>query len=393
MRLKKTARKVQIPRVAILVDTSTSWGRRVLQGINNYARNHGPWQVFVEARGGAERLRVPAGWQGDGIIARVSDSSMVAALRALNLPVVNVSAIELPDATFPRVTYDIKAGAAMALNHFLDRGFRHFAYFDMLGMSYVTAQQNAFMEAARQSGHECEVYSIKPRTETDPDWNLDLVKVGRWLKSLPKPVGLLTWSPGSGRELINACQIAGLLVPEEVAIISGSNEDILCEMLRIPLSAIQVGSEQIGHHAAGMLDKLMRHGTAPKKPIYLPPLRIVTRQSTDTLALKDPALVKALSFIRHNAGTPIQVGDVAREAGLSRRVLERRLLQSLGRSPATEIRRVHLERAKSLLVGTDLPIPDVADAAGFGSPEYFACTFKAEMRKTPLQYRKEIRSR
>jgi LacI family transcriptional regulator len=104
-------------------------------------------------------------------------------------------------------------------------------------------------------------------------------------------------------------------------------------------------------------------------------------------------MVKALGFIRENAAKPVQVSDVAQETGVSRRVLERRFLQALGRSPATEIRRVHLERAKSLLVGTDLPIPEVADAAGFGSSEYFAYVFKTEMRKTPLQYRKEIRSR
>src|ERR1019366_6790380 len=103
-----------------------------------------------------------------------------------------------------------------------------------------------------------------------------------------------------------------------------------------------------------MLDKLMRQGTAPKKPILIPPLRVVTRQSTDTLALLDPAMVKALSFIRENAAKPIQVGDVAQEAGVSRRVLERRFLQALDRSPATEIRRVHLERATSLLVSTDM---------------------------------------
>lgn len=393
MSRKKTVRQARVPRVAVLVDTSTSWGRRVLQGINNYARKNGPWQIFVEARGMEERLRVPPGWQGEGIIARVGSSQMAAELKALGLPVVNVSGIQLPDDGFTRVTTDLRNGASLALNHFLDRGFRHFAYFSLMGLSYVAAQQDAFVVAVRQSGNECAVNSVKPHTGAEPDWNLDLAKLGQWLKSLPKPVGLLTWNSSSGRELIYACQMAGLLVPEEVAIISGSDDDVLCEMLHIPLSAIQVAGEQIGHRSAELLDKLMRGGTAPKKPILIPPLRVVTRQSTDTLALHDPALVKALSFIRENAGKPVQVGDVAREAGLSRRVLERRLLQSLGRSPATEIRRVHLERAKSLLVGTDLPIPDVADAAGFGSPEYFAYTFKAEMRKTPLQYRKEIRSR
>ncbi|MBI5385407.1 MAG: substrate-binding domain-containing protein [Verrucomicrobia bacterium] len=391
--LARPLRPAPVPRVAVLVDTSTSWGRRLLQGINNYTRKHGPWQVFVEARGMEEPLRVPPGWQGDGVIARVGHATMAAELQALRLPVVNVSGIQLPETDFARVTTDMKAGAALAVNHFLDRGFRHFAYFSLLGLSYVATQQDAFVEAVRQSGNECAVHAVKPRTGAEPDWNLDLAELGRWLKSLPKPVGVLTWNASSSREIMFACQVAGLLVPEEVAVLSGSDDDVLCELLHVPLSAIHVASDQIGHRAARMLDKLMRGGAAPKKPVLIPPLRVVTRQSTDTLAIRDRALVKALSFIRENAARPIQVDDVARQAGISRRVLERHFMQILGRSPATEIRRVHLERARTLLVESDLPIPDVAEAAGFGSPEYLAYVFRTEVGMTPLRYRKEIRSR
>ncbi len=391
--LRRARGPSQVPRVAVLVDTSTSWGRRILRGINNYTRKRGPWQIFVEARGMEERLRVPPGWQGDGVIARVGNAAMAEELKALKLPVVNVSGIQLPNAEFPRVTSDLRAGAALALDHFLDRGFQHFAYFKLQGLSYVVAQEHAFVEAVQKAGKECAVHAVKPRTGAEPDWNLDLAALGEWLKSLPKPVGLLTWNPSSSREIIYACQIAGLLVPEEVAVISGSDDDVLCELLHIPLSGIEVAAEQIGHHAAAVLDKLMRGGAAPKKPTLIPPLRVVRRQSTDTLAIGDRALVRALSFIRENAGREIQVDEVARQAGVSRRVLERRFTQVLGRSPATEIRRVHLERAKTLLVETDLPIPDVAEAAGFGSPEYLAFLFRTETGKTPLRYRKEIRSR
>jgi LacI family transcriptional regulator len=68
-------------------------------------------------------------------------------------------------------------------------------------------------------------------------------------------------------------------------------------------------------------------------------------------------------------------------------------MQVLNRTPASEIRRVHLERAKRLLEETDLPIPDVAEAAGYGSPEYMAGIFRSELQTTPLKYRKQIRGR
>ena len=280
----------------------------------------------------------------------------------------------------------------MALAHFAERGFKHFAYFSVLGVTYVGTQKDAFVHAVRESGKECSVYAVKPQAGAEPNWNLDIARLGEWIKGLPKPVGILTWNASGGREILYACQFAGLLVPEEVSVLSGSDDDVLCEHLRPPLSGVLVDAEQIGHAAAALLDRLMQGKPAPTEPTLIPPLSVVTRQSTDTLAMDDSKLIRAIAFIRENAAQPIQVNDVTRHAGLSRRVLERRFLQTLGRSPASEIRRVHLERARHLLLETKLPIPEIAEASGFGSPEYLAYAFKSQTGQTPLEYRKTIRS-
>ena len=382
-----------LPRVAILVDTSTSWGRRVVKGINNYSLKHQAWQFFVEARGLEERIQVPRGWDGDGVIARVGNEIMAADLQACRLPVVNVSGIELAKAGFPQVITDVTALAALALQHFLDRGFRHFAYFSLLGLSYVAAQQRAFIAAAKKAGCDCDVYGVRSHIGAEPDWNLDSAKLQTWLKVLPKPIGILTWNADSSRQLIYACELAKLHVPEEVAILSGSDDDLMCEVSHIPISAILVAAEQIGYQAAELLDRLMKGQAIAKKKILLTPNGIVTRQSTETMAIRDPALVKAVSFIRAHADRLIQVEDVTRHAGISRRGLEMRFAEMLGRTPAEEIRRIHLERAKKLLLETDLPIPDVASGSGFGSPEYMTYVFRSELKHTPLKYRKLMRGR
>lgn len=377
----------------MLVDTSSSWGRRIIHGVHNYLLKHGPWQLFLEARGMEETPQMPRGWEGDGVIARISSLQMAEQLAALRVPVVNVSAIELQGNRFCRVVNDLNATAEMAFSYFANRGFRHFAYFSLLGLSYVAIQQQAFQRAVRAAGCECDVYAVKPRSGAEPDWNLNLAKLGQWLKRLPKPLAVLTWNASSSREIIYACQVAGLLVPEQVAVLSGSDDDVLCEHVHPPISGILVAAEQCGYEAAELLDRLLHGKSPPQKPTLIPPLSIITRQSTDTLAINDGAMIKALSFIRQNAGQKINVREVARQAGVCRRVLERRFTQSLGRSPALEIRRVHFERAKQLLVETELPIPDVAEAAGFGSPEYLAYVFKNELGETPLHYRKAIRGR
>ncbi len=392
-RLHSRSQASSTPRVAVLVDTATSWGRRLHKGIHNYDRKHGGWQLFVEARGMEERLRVPPGWKCDGVIARVGNAEMARELRALGIPVVNVSGIRLPGTDFPRVNTDLRASANLAARHFLERGFRHFAYFSLLGLGYVATHQQAFAEAITAGGGDFASFATKPVTGAEPDWKLDLATVGEWLKGLPRPIALLTWNPSSAREVIYAAQVAGLLVPEEVAVLSGTDDSLLCELLPVPVSGILVAAEQIGHQAASLLDRLMRGQRPPARPELIAPAGIVTRQSTDTLAIRNPALVKALNFIRRNPSQAIHVNDVARQAGVSRRVLERQFVEMLGRAPAVEIRRVRLERAKNLLAETDLPIPDVAEAAGFGSPEYLAYALRADCGLAPLRFRNKVRSR
>ena len=379
------------PRVAVLVDTSTTWGRRIHTGIHNYDRKHGPWRLFVEARGVEEKMRVPPEWRGDGVIARVSDTELAQELKALRIPVVNVSAIQVPGPNFPRINTDLTSSARLAAEHFLERGFRHFAYFSLLGLSYVASHQQAFAEAVGKSGGDFATYTTQPVVGAEPDWSLDLNRLGKWLKSLPLPLGILAWNPSSAREIIYACQQTQLVVPEEVAVLSSTYDELLCELLQVPISGILVPAEQIGYRAAELLAKLMRGGCPPDKPVLLEPQGVKARQSTDALAVSDPALVKALSFIRENAMRPVQVNDVALHAGVSRRLLERRFLKALGRSPASAIRRAHLERAKSLLGETDISIFDVAEAAGFGSLEYFAMLFHRQTGMTPLRYRREFR--
>ncbi len=380
-------------RIGVLVETATTWGRNISAGIHKYADRHGPWMVFIDPRGGDEPMTLPHGWRGDGVIARIANPHLTRELIAAKIPTVNVSGILLSANPFPCVTTDLTASGRMAAEYFLDRGFRSYAYFSLLGLHYVATHQQAFAERLWASGYTCAMYSVRPRHGADPDWNLDLTELGAWLKSLPKPVAVLTWNASSSREVLFACQLADLLVPEEVAILSGSDDDLLCAMAHIPISGIQVPAEQLGYQAAELLDGLI-HKRKPKADILLvPPSGITARRSSDTLAIDDPSLVKAIRFVRENATQPIQVTDISSHSGLSRRALERRFETALGRSPASEMRRIRIEQAKNLLANTDLPIPDVAEQSGFGSPEYLAFIFRRSFGLTPLKYRRSARNR
>jgi len=381
------------PRVAVLVDTSTEWGRGIHAGIHKYDIANGPWQLFVESRGLEQSMLVPHGWDGDGIIARIGNLDMAKDLRALGIPVVNVSGLVWREAKYPLVSTDLVASGRISAQYFLDRGYRYFGYFCLNGLFGVIDHLQAFAEKVAEAGCSFSVFETKPTLGGEPDWNLDLGGLDKWLKSLEKPAAILTWNPSSAREIIYACEHLGISVPEQVAVLSARDDNTICEMIKVPISGVVLPAEKIGYHAAATLHRLMQGKSAPTKPQLFAPERIVTRQSTDSLAIKDPILVKALKYIRENAGQLIKIDDVCRHVGVSRRLLERHFNDGMQRTPATEIRRVHLERAKLLLAETDKPIPDVSDASGFGSSEYMSQVFRQELDTTPLKYRRDVRCR
>jgi LacI family transcriptional regulator len=191
--------------------------------------------------------------------------------------------------------------------------------------------------------------------------------------------------------VLYACRAEKLLVPEQVAVMGGDEDTLLCETCNPPLSGVALTSERIGYEAAALLDRLLHGGPRPTEPILIEPTRVVVRQSTDTLAITDPDLARAIAFIRVHAATAVRVSDVLREIAVSRSWLERRFQEVLGRSPAEEIRRVRLERTKQLLADTDLPVRQVATASGFASREYMAYAFKRATGLTPREFRRRTR--
>lgn len=385
--------KNDTPHIAVLVDTATGWGRRVVRGIGRYVRENGPWDIWIEARDQRAALRLPARWRGDGIIARVPDHATARHVAAAGIPAVNVSAVQLKGVELPGVRTDLQASARMAAEYLLGRGFRHFAYCGIEWWSYTDYHRRGFAKVVGEAGFSCEVY--RPGYRKGPRTAAQIQQRGliRWLEPLPKPVAVLTWTTKCGHEVIQACRRAGLLVPEQVAVLAADEDELLCDMCNPPLSGIALTSERIGYEAAALLDRLMHGQPPPEEPILIEPTGVVTRQSTDTLAIDDVDVANAVAFIWQHAGDPIQVKDILREVPVSRTRLEQRFRQILGRSPSAEIRRMHLERAKQLLAETDIPVPEVATASGFTSREYLSHAFKSETGLSPQKYRSHVRIR
>ena len=373
------------PRVAVLIDPGDSWGRGIIHGISSAIRQGLSWELLIAPRDEQMRFRIPARWNGNGIIAAVRDEWTARHLCAFNLPTVNVSSWERSRSQWFIVRTDDQRRAEMAFQHFRERGFQHFAYYGPRSPRYSASRGELFRDVVMSAGFCCELFPISSRNLS---WQSIQSHTLRWLQQLPRPLAVFVADPVPGVHLTEICNLAGLKVPEEIAILVGDTDDLLCEISDPPLSSIVLASEQIGAVSVRTLDLLM-NGQAPASRLELiPPMRIVGRQSSDILAIADPVLVEALRLIRQLAHTGIQVKDLLRNIPVSRRSLEYRFQHQLNCTPADEIRRVRLERVKLLLTVTDQTTEQIAHASGFCSPSQLCFAFKKETGQTPQEYRR-----
>ncbi len=384
-------------RVALLMETSREFGRGLLRGIARYNQGHGKWLTYCRPHGLGDMTSTwLREWRGHGIIARITNRRMASAISRLKVPTVNLRG-KLADLPFPYVGVDDQAVARMAMQHLLDRGFRHFGFCGYRRRYSAAADRrcDAFLELAREAGCTADVCAVSDSEPTFGQelrsWKKELRLIAGWIRSLPRPVGVMACTDERGLAVLEACRQIGVAVPDEVAVIGVANDECLCALSIPPLSSVDVSAEQIGYKAATVLEELMDGGNAPEQ-VLLEPRCVVSRRSTDILAVGDPTVAAALAFIRDHACEQIHVEDVARHVQLSRSSLEHRLKQAISRTVYQEIQRSRIFLAQQLLADSQLPIKQIAYQTGFNSVQYMTRAFRAAIQQTPGAYRRLLQT-
>lgn len=395
MRTNLKARRT--PQVALLLETSTEYGRGLLRGILRYSHLHGPWDLYVAPGHLNQALPKVTDWRGTGIIARMGSEEMGRLIRETGLPFVASSLRESGEPTYRagygEIRTDSAAIAQMAAEHLIQAGFRNFAFCGFGNLNWSAQREKSIVQFLKERGYPCPAHRLTEanwmqRPNWIESWNHEQPILVKWLQSFPKPVGLMTCNDACGREVLQACGAAGLHVPDQVAVVGVDNDEMMCELSNPPLSSVALDLSKAGYEAAQLLDALMSGQPVKEKVVWVRPTRVAVRGSSDVVVQDDPVIARALQFIREHARENLGVGNIAEGAGVSRRTLERRFYRAIHRTVHSEIMRSHLDRAKQLLLETDLPCHRIAMEAGFGSLKTFNREFGRREGATPQNFRR-----
>lgn len=375
-------------KVALFLETSRHYGRELINGIIRYSRLYGPWSFyrddqFYMIRTAKKDLSYLKLWGVDGIIAR--DFKGVISLLDLDVPIITARNLGHLD-THVQIRADDELIGKLAFDHFLKKGFKEFAFCGFSNMPWSTQRQAGFDQSAHQNRFK--IHTLNSLSSGRMlRRNDEYMKLAKWLKQLPKPIGLFCCNDDRGYDAIEACHLAKLKVPYDIAVLGVDNDNQICETSNPPLSSICLGVEKAGFEAAACLHKMMMGKNIDFEEIIVNPININERHSTDIMAIEDENVTTALHYIHEHSRELIQAEDVAAAIGISRRSLDKRFEFELGHSVFNEICRYRVETICKLLIETDLTISEIALMLGYNDSDHIARFFKKEKKVTPKQFR------
>jgi len=382
----------RIRRVALIYDARRVYDLKVMMGVASYIRERPQFSVYIEENAlKDQRLPDLRSWQGDGIIADFDDPAIARLVQQARLPAVGFGGgygWYAERSSIPYFYTNNRAIAMLAAHHLLERGFNSFGYGGYPRSpinGWSEEREQAFVKCLEKYDQPCAVFHGHDRSMRQ--WPVVQRSLGEWLRQLRKPVGIMAANDNRGRQILEACRTYELRVPDEVAVIGVDNDELLCRLSSPQLTSIEQGASKLGYAAAALLDQIMSGRKPRQRHFVIDPTGVVTRQSTDVLAIDDPKVAQAMVFIREHACDRIKVPDVVKAVAISRSGLETRFASVLGYTIRTAIRRTQLERARRLIFETDMPLKQVAAETGFKSVQHMTTVFRQGFGQTPASYR------
>jgi LacI family transcriptional regulator len=371
----------------LLALTSTHHG--FYHGAARYAAEH-DWHVVADMIYDAT---IPVGWKGDGILSFVGHWEELARfVVSANIPVVEISSVR-KDLGIPCVMEDNEAIGRLGAEHLLERNLKTFVWAPFWDDTVNEERFQGFASAIRSAGFDCvRLLPVNTRRSSRSNRHMNRTLRRRWvihtIRSLRYPLGIFCYNDCVAADIVDACIESGIQIPDEVAVLGVDNDPVICDCVQVPLSSVRHDLEGMAYEAAALLDHLMNGGSPPEVPKRITPKGVVTRKSTEVLAVDNPDIANALGYIQENFPRGnLSVDDVVAHSRVPRRTLERAFRDELQRTILHEILRVRVNHAQKLLETTPHSVTDVAIRSGFASLNHFYRVFHARTGLTPRAFR------
>ena len=368
-------------------DLAGSYSRRVLRGVSQALEMQPALRAYAVYHVGVDEMpKLDVGDVAGALVGSVSRSPAAAKeLAKWKIPMVSVAGDqEIPWLPW-RVRTDDDAVGQSAAAHLLDRGFQRFGYLGHDGHLAMTRRRESFVSAIRSKGYSVDCFQGAAERVARRWWPPGMLE---WIHKVEKPAAVFCGNDLRANAMLVACRRAGIRVPEEIAVLGVDDDDVFATLQHPHISTVAIPAHIIAQTALQILLQLIEGKTPPQRLLLLPPDPIITRGSTDILAVEDDLVREALAYIHGHLAKGVSIKRMAAELAVSRPTLEKRFASALGRSPAAELRRLQLERTKVLLANTELDMEQVASRVGFSSAQQMSVSFKRFVGVAPTEYRK-----
>ena len=378
-------------RIALLFNANKVYDRQVVAGIGQYLKStRVVWDLFLEEDFRCRTLGIQH-WRGDGIIADFDDPTVEEALAHLSIPVVAVGGSYADDSRYPAnipyVATDNTKLVRVAYDHLIEQGLQRFAFYGLPpspGNRWAQEREDAFLRMIAEDGLEGVVYRGSPTSAGG--WGRSQEDMVAWVRSLPKPIGVIAVTDARARQLLQACVVADVPIPEQIAVVGIDNDPMAQLLSRIPLTSVIQGAEEMGRTAAQVLHQMLHGGDCSSTRILVPPVGLSVQASSQHEPLRSPYVMRAKHYIRQYACLGIKTEQVADYVGISRTLLEEHFKRELKQTVHQAILEHKLEMARAMLEDNAVPLAEVAVRCGFTSLQYMYAVFRREFNCTPRQF-------
>ena len=396
----------KIRRVCVIGNRSGKGGRDRLSGILRYSAQTPNWildVILVEMRDAGSRLASTlVNTPPDAVVLLTTERRILSVLTdaaTKGLVTCRILAIDIPQSLLTDLRIDLALRlddaevAKSAARLLIQRGHSNLAYVGYRQEhEHSDVRENTLSAIAQADGLRYSSFEARSRRNAADN---EILRLAEWLKTLPIPCGVITYYDYLSRDVIDACRLARLDVPEQIAVIGVDNEISLCEAVQPSLSSILPDFEGGAFDAARELDALMSERRRPKATLCRTygVKSIVERNSTVDLRGGGRLIAVACEYMRNHANQPLNVDQIAAYCRVSRRLLEIRAREILGKSVREHIESVRMSNVRSLLSETRIPLQEIAFRTGFKTQAYLAARFKTLFGCSMRDYRNSASDR